>query len=413
MALRYVASGKSDKGRVRSSNQDSGYAGNNLFIVADGMGGHAGGDIASAIATQHVAKAEDVYPTVLKAEAALTKAMTEANEELKKTVESFKYLEGMGTTMDALIFTGDAATILHIGDSRVYYLKDQVFSQVTKDHTFVQKLIDAGRITEEEALYHPRRNVLMRVLGDDSQDIQFDVHQLEAAPGDRFLLCSDGLCSYVPEAIIAENMKVANLDEATDLLIAEALEFGAPDNVTVILVEVREVAEDVQPQGITWLGSAANEVVINEVGSNRFLQIFNRLSFWEAFRKREEFISESDPEFQKVLSEFDGRVRSWKLRGLALFLLIGGLLFGSIFGFYSYTQTRFYLGVENGKVAIYQGIKESFAGVGFSKLYEESSILVTDLPDFQKDLLERTISADSLDDARAKLKQILESITNG
>ncbi|NBW73722.1 MAG: serine/threonine-protein phosphatase, partial [Microbacteriaceae bacterium] len=150
MANRYIASGKSDKGKVRSSNQDSGYAGNNLFIVADGMGGHAGGDIASALATQHVAKADDFYPTKLKAVASITKAMTEANNQLITTVDSFKYLAGMGTTMDALVFTNDTASILHIGDSRVYYLKDGVMSQVTKDHTFVQKLIDAGKITPEE-----------------------------------------------------------------------------------------------------------------------------------------------------------------------------------------------------------------------------------------------------------------------
>lgn len=413
MPFKYLASGKSDKGRVRSSNQDSGYAGNNLFIVADGMGGHAGGDIASALATQRVAKVDDVYPSKIKAVNALSAEMAEANKQLVETVESFDYLDGMGTTMDALVFSGNTASIVHIGDSRVYWLRDGVLTQVTKDHTFVQKLIDAGRITPEEALFHPRRNVLMKVLGDSQQEPEFDVHHIEIRPGDRFLLCSDGLCGVVPEPILEENMKVANLDEATDLLVAEAKEYGAPDNVTVILVEVREATDQLASQNITWLGSAANEVVISQSGSSKFLQIFSRISFWEAFRKREQFLSESDPGFAKALDEFDGKVRSWKLRGLALFIAIATIAGASIYGIYSYTQTRYYLGVENGKVAIYQGIKESFAGFGFSKLYEESEISVETLPDFQKDLLTRTISADSLEDAREKLQQIIESAENG
>jgi len=413
MAFKFLASGKSDKGRVRSSNQDSGYAGNNLFIVADGMGGHAGGDIASALATQRVAKIDDVYPSKVKAVNALSTEMAEANKQLVDTVDSFGYLDGMGTTMDALLFSGNTASIVHIGDSRVYWLRDGVMSQVTKDHTFVQKLIDAGRITPEEALVHPRRNVLMKVLGDSQQEPEFDVHHIEIQPGDRFLLCSDGLCGVVPEPILEENMKVTSLDEATDLLVAEAKEYGAPDNVTVILVEVRESNDNLASQNITWLGSAANEVVISQSGSNKFLQIFSRISFWEAFRKREQFLSENDPGFAKALDEFDGKVRSWKLRGLILFAIIAAIAGASIYGIYSYTQTRFYLGVENGKIAIYQGIKESFAGFGFSKLYEESTIDVLTLPDFQQDLLDRTISADSLEDAREKLQQIIESVDNG
>jgi protein phosphatase len=283
--------------------------------------------------------------------------------------------------------------------------------QITKDHTFVQKLIDSGRITEEEALYHPKRNVLMKVLGDSYQEAEFDVHQIEVQVGDRFLLCSDGLCGVVPEAIIEQNLLVEDLDEATDLLIAEAKEFGAPDNVTVLIIEVKPEAEEVAP-AITWLGSAANEVVITKEGGNNFLRIFNRLGFVNSFRKREEFLSESDPQFAKALTEFDGKVRSWKRRGLALSIVLTILIGGTIFGVYSYTQTRFYLGVENGNVAIYQGIKESFGGFGFSHLYKQSDVKLSSLPDFQQELLLRTISADNLQDAENKLKQIIEA-SNG
>jgi len=417
MAIRVVSSSQSDKGKVRTSNQDSGYAGVNLYVVADGMGGHAGGDIASALATQHVAKIDDVYEDSDQAMASLLDAMREANQTLSDTVDKFGYLAGMGTTMDAVIFTGDIANIAHIGDSRVYLMRDSQMQQITKDHTWVQQLVDSGRLTEEEALVHPRRNVILRVLGDTSEEPEFDIHQLEVRPGDRLLLCSDGLCGVVPTALIEENMRVANLDEAIELLIDEAKEYGAPDNVTVLLLEIRDEAEvgDFQ-QPITWLGSAANEVVIKQNSAGRILEMFSPRAWVEAFRdigRKETFYSVKDPALEKAIGEFDGKVRSWRLRGIAFFLVLALISGGTLFGVYSYIQTRYYLGVENGNVAIYQGIKESFGGIGFSKLYKESEIRVTDLPEFQQELILKSISAESLADAEIKLEQILESSKDG
>ena len=417
MALRFVSAAKSDKGKVRASNQDGGYAGVNLFVVADGMGGHAGGDIASALATQHVAQYEDAYADSQTATTAILKAMKEANQNLIDTVNKFRYLSGMGTTMDSLVFTGNMANVVHIGDSRVYLLRDGILKQVTKDHTFVQKLIDTGRITEEEALYHPRRNVLLRVLGDSSDEPEFDVHQFEIQAGDRFLLCSDGLYGYVPQTIIYENLRVADLEEASDLLVAETREYGAPDNVTVILIDVVESDEQVATQTITWLGSAANEVAIKEgKGPDGFLEIFSPIRWYESLRdrlSREEYRSEKDPLLNKAISEFDGKVRRFRLRGLILALLITIFALGSIWGIYSYTQTRYYLGVQDGKVAVFQGIKESFGGFGFSHLYEKSNVNVADLPTFQQELLARTISADNLTEVNLKLSEILKSVGNG
>lgn len=417
MAIKIISSSQSDKGKVRSSNQDGGYSGTNLYVVADGMGGHAGGDIASALATQHVAKIDDVYPDSDQAISSLLEAMREANRNLSETVSKFNYLAGMGTTMDAVIFTGDIANIAHIGDSRVYLMRDSKLTQITKDHTFVQQLIDAGRITEEEALVHPRRNVILRVLGDTSEEPEFDIHQIEVQPGDRLLLCSDGLCGVVPNYLIEENMKVANLDEAIELLIDEAKEYGAPDNVTVLLLEVRDEAEipDYQ-QPVTWLGSAANEVVIKQNSAGRILEVFSPKAWFDAFRdigRKETFYSINDPALEKAIGEFDGKVRSWKKRGTALFLVLALISGGSLWGVYSYIQTRYYLGVENGNVAIYQGIKESFGGIGFSTLYKESEIRIVDLPDFQQELILKSVSADSLADAEAKLEQILESSKDG
>jgi protein phosphatase len=296
-------------------------------------------------------------------------------------------------------------------------MRDSQMQQITKDHTWVQQLVDSGRLTEEEALVHPRRNVILRVLGDTSEEPEFDIHQLEVRPGDRLLLCSDGLCGVVPTALIEENMRVANLDEAIELLIDEAKEYGAPDNVTVLLLEIRDEEEvgDFQ-QPITWLGSAANEVVIKQNSAGRILEMFSPKAWVEAFRdigRKETFYSVKDPALEKAIGEFDGKVRSWRLRGIAFFLVLALISGGTLFGVYSYIQTRYYLGVENGNVAIYQGIKESFGGIGFSKLYKESEIRVTDLPEFQQELILKSISADSLADAEIKLEQILESSKDG
>jgi len=416
MNFKIISAAKSDRGKIRSSNQDSGYSGVNLFVVADGMGGHAGGDIASALATQLVAQVDDVYEDAELATGTLLEAMQRANEKLTETVKEFSYLQGMGTTMDSLLFTEGQANIVHIGDSRVYLLRDGIMDQITKDHTFVQTLVDSGRITEEEALYHPRRNVLMRVLGDASDEPQFDTKQIAVKPGDRFLLCSDGLCGFVPTALIEENMKVPDLEEAVELLIEEAKEYGAPDNVTVILVELREADEELPMQGVTWLGSAANEVVIKPNSAGRILEIFSPKAWFDTFRNsanKEEFIAVDDPAFAQAVKEFDGKVRNWKLRGLLFFVILTTVAVGSIWGIYSYTQTRYYLGVEDGKVAIYQGIKESFAGFGFSHLVEKSELDLVSLPDFQQDLLNRSVSADSLADAKEKLAQIASSVDNG
>ena len=416
MNFKIISAAKSDRGKIRSSNQDSGYSGVNLFVVADGMGGHAGGDIASALATQLVAQVDDVYEDAELATGTLLEAMQRANEKLTETVKEFSYLQGMGTTMDSLLFTEGQANIVHIGDSRVYLLRDGIMDQITKDHTFVQTLVDSGRITEEEALYHPRRNVLMRVLGDASDEPQFDTKQIAVKPGDRFLLCSDGLCGFVPTALIEENMKVPDLEEAVELLIEEAKEYGAPDNVTVILVELREADEELPMQGVTWLGSAANEVVIKPNSAGRILEIFSPKAWFDTFRNsasKEEFIAVDDPAFAQAVKEFDGKVRNWKLRGLLFFVILTTVAVGSIWGIYSYTQTRYYLGVEDGKVAIYQGIKESFAGFGFSHLIEKSELDLISLPDFQQDLLSRSVSADSLADAKEKLAQIASSVDNG
>src|SRR5690606_18185498 len=194
-------------GKIRANNQDSAYAGKRLFVVADGMGGHAGGDVASAIAIKRIAEADREYATVEEDEHALQSALHAANTLIAETVFDHAELTGMGTTVSGMIRVGNQVALAHIGDSRIYRLRDGELDQLSTDHTFVQRLVDSGRITQEEAAVHPRRNVLMRVLGDIDSAPEIDTSILTTEPGDVWLMCSDGLSSYVSDDRIRNILK--------------------------------------------------------------------------------------------------------------------------------------------------------------------------------------------------------------
>ncbi|MBU4465868.1 MAG: protein phosphatase 2C domain-containing protein, partial [Actinobacteria bacterium] len=223
----------SHTGKVRSNNQDSGFAGSNLFMVADGMGGHAGGDVASSIAVGQVQYLDHPYASTSEAERALRDAIADTAADLIDTVRVRPELAGMGTTVSALIMVDDYAVIGHIGDSRIYLYRDDTLTQITTDHTFVQRLVDSGRITPEEARYHPRRSVLMRVLGDMDPDPELDTFIMPTQPGDRWLLCSDGLSGVVDDVHTSKALGLGLAPGRTaDVLLKQALDAGAPDNVT-------------------------------------------------------------------------------------------------------------------------------------------------------------------------------------
>ncbi|MGA7205145.1 MAG: PP2C family serine/threonine-protein phosphatase [Specibacter sp.] len=241
LVLRYAA--RSHVGLVRAKNDDSAYAGQYLAVVADGMGGHAGGDVASAstvldlIHLDH-AEHEDDAGTHLADE------IQTANSLLSELVHVNPKLAGMGTTVTALLLSGDRLAYAHIGDSRAYRLKDGVFAQMSTDHTFVQRMIDEGRMTEAEAEVHPHKNVLMRVLGDVDASPELDLKYFEASVGERWLLCSDGL-NFVRHEMIEEVIRrTKSLAAAADTLIDLTLAAGSPDNVTVVVFDIAEATTD-------------------------------------------------------------------------------------------------------------------------------------------------------------------------
>ena len=233
LVLRYAA--RSDRGLVRANNEDSVYAGARLLALADGMGGHAAGEVASQLVIAALAHLDDDEPggDLL---SKLDAAVREGNSAIAAHVEADPELEGMGTTLTAILFAGNRLGLVHIGDSRGYLLRDGELAQITKDDTFVQTLVDEGRITAEEAHSHPQRSLIMRAL--TGHEVEPTLIMREARAGDRYLLCSDGLSDPVSHETILEALQIADVAESADRLIELALRGGGPDNVTVVVADV-------------------------------------------------------------------------------------------------------------------------------------------------------------------------------
>ena len=244
LALRYAA--RSDRGLVRANNEDSVYAGARLLALADGMGGHAAGEVASQLVIAALAHLDDDEPggDLL---SKLEIAVNEGNSAIAEHVELDPELDGMGTTLTAILFAGDRLGLVHIGDSRGYLLRDGELTQITTDDTFVQTLVDEGRITAEEAHSHPQRSLIMRAL--TGHEVDPTLIMREAREGDRYLLCSDGLSDPVSQETILEALKVPGVAESADRLIELALRGGGPDNVTVVVADVvdHDYAGQTQP----------------------------------------------------------------------------------------------------------------------------------------------------------------------
>lgn len=398
-------------GMVRSNNQDSAFAGDQLFLVADGMGGHAGGDVASAIAAKEMAERDQ--PAIGSAEATtsiLRTALLDTNTKLRSTVLERPELAGMGTTFTGFLTVEDKLALVHIGDSRLYLFRNNDLSQVTKDHTFVQRLVDSGKITEEEAKTHPRRSVLMRVLGDVDSSPQIDTQVLTTQPGDIWLLCSDGLCGYVEDVDIEKILRRrSSLQGAVDALIDKSLSHGAPDNVTVVLVETVTVPErnindtlELPAPNRRFAGSAASAPAPRDGAvSTARTRLLNRRPV-----RRPPLVAEShfEPRVDEYLAELIAETKRrnrrrrllWALGGVSVILaIVGSLAFG-----YQWTQSRYYVGTDGETVIIYRGVQQNIGSFSLSSVAEDTEIPVSKLDGLEQRQVERTLAAGSLEEAR-------------
>jgi protein phosphatase len=387
-------------GKIRSNNQDSGYAGAHLFLVADGMGGHAGGDVASAIAAKRVAEADVEYATPEDAEFALQSALIAANGLLAETVFEHSELTGMGTTVSGILRVGDKVAMAHIGDSRIYRFRDGKLEQISSDHTFVQRLVDSGRITAEEAAVHPRRSVLMRVLGDVDAAPEIDTAIFDVRAGDRWLLCSDGLSSYVSEDKISTILQtVRTAQGAADRLVKESLDHGAPDNVTVVVTDI----DDSPGTGgaPTFVGSAAAPLSFENDTSRRPIRLPTLLLHPLKASQPEDshFEPEREGYLEELIEEDRRRARRRRIVWLVVVAAAVAAIVTGLIAAYQWTQSHYYVGVDQGKVAIFQGVQQTIGPIPLSSVYQTTTIDVDDLPTFQQETVEATINADNLRDA--------------
>ena len=396
----------SDVGKVRSSNQDSGYAGTHLLAVADGMGGHAGGDVASHLAIRQLLELDRPFDSPEEARGALLKTLLATNDLLGDIVYDHPELAGLGTTVSAIIRVGDKVAIAHIGDSRIYLLRGGELSQVTIDHTFVQRLIDSGRITEAEAKVHPRRSVLMRVLGDVDANPEIDTMILSTEPGDRWMLCSDGLTGVLARDEIHDLMTVdAGAVDIALSLMNGSLAGGAPDNVTVVVANVTEG----QPEQVSVLvGSASEAISISDPSPRADLARASR----QASRSLPVSTSDVPIHNRTPLTESElARARRIRRRVTLVGTIIVAvivLIVVAIFG-YRYTQSRYFVGADSNSVVIFQGIPQNVGPFSLSHQYLDTGIALDSLNAYQREQVAATISTDSLEAAQNVVARLTPS----
>jgi protein phosphatase len=396
LTLRYAA--QSDRGLIRDLNQDSVYAGPRLLAVADGMGGMAAGDVASNIVIAAMAPLDEDVPGDALVDA-LRHAVGIANQHLRDTVDANPQLEGMGTTLTAVLFSGSKFGMVHIGDSRAYLLRKGEFAQITKDDTYVQMLVDEGRVSPEEASSHPQRSLLTRAL--DGRDIDPEYSVRQVLKGDRYLICSDGLSGVVSADTIGQTMQeLADPQACVERLVQLALRGGGPDNITVVIADATD--GDIMEQAPIVGGAAAIDRGNTTVADSS-------TSAARAAALQPPRPAQPQPEpanFDREPERKGHPVRTGLLVLVLLAVLGGGLWLG-----YRYTQGQYYVGAtEAGQLAIFQGVPGEIAGINLSNVNKTSPTRLEDLTAVAQERVKEGIHAGDQDDAQSQLDYLTDDV---
>lgn len=395
----------SDVGRVRKDNQDSGYAGPWLLSVCDGVGGAARGDIASGTAVNELRQLDEP-PGSADVLDRVSDGIHEAHVAIGNQVDQDPSLNGTSTTATVALFDGTRLALGHVGDSRAYLLRDGELSQLTNDHTFVQSLIDEGRITADEARVHPHRNLILKAL-DGLHDVEPDLFALELVAGDRLFLCSDGACGVLDDPRITEILTDGSPEFCAIEMVRASLDAGSSDNVTCVVADVAEANPDAVPQEPMIVGAAA------DLRQRRPRALFrgHRSGDTGELEPVTAEIPEgvdyairadppADPEAMRYAPQAPPRF-IWPRRLLALAVLVG-LVWVVLGSAYWWSQRQYYVGADDGKVVIYRGVEVP----GLSSVHEVSDVSVDDLPDGLASSVEDGIPADDYAAARDKVQQI-------
>ncbi len=397
----------SDVGRIRKENQDSGYAGPWLLTVCDGVGGAVRGDLASSTAVQALRKLDAGPSDDLLGQVA--GAIHRADDRIAELIDDDPALNGTSTTATVLLFDGANVAVGHLGDSRAYLLRGGELRQLTRDHTFVQSLIDEGRITEEQSRTHPHRNLILKAV-DGIRHEEPDLFEFAVEVGDRLFVCSDGACGVLDDARLEDILRSGTPDYAAVELVRASLEAGSTDNVTCIVAEV--IAQAPEPPLEPLLVGSAAELPRKSTGAVA-----------RAFRgHRSGDTGEIDPvpgELPAGLSSDVHAITSdpldpeaaryaprpparytWLKRLLAT-TVVAGLVWIALAFAWSWSQQQYYVGVDNNLVTIFRGLNTQIPLVDISHPYEVSDVDVANLSEISVDAVTGGIEATDLEDARA------------
>jgi protein phosphatase len=419
LALRYAV--RSDVGLLREGNEDSAYAGPHLLAIADGMGGHAAGEVASSVAISAIADLDNELPVDHMLDS-LAAAVAAANNTLHEMSIEDPSVEGMGTTLTALLWSGSTVAICHIGDSRAYLLRDGEFQQITRDHTLVQSLVDDGRLSPAQAASHPQRSLVMRAL-QSGTEAEPDLSLIEAKVQDRYLLCSDGLSDVVSEDTLQQTLtRCTDRDQAVTQLIELAIRGGGPDNITCIVADV--VTGDTEPptgQVSVVVGAASNgdgrprlrsdtpagrAHLLTQVGpAARPLTAGAATATAEEERDPDE---EDDP---RPAGHAAVRARRrWPVVTSILVVLLL-VVAGGGYAAWRYSQGQYYVGTDGNEVIIYRGVNQRVLGMSLSHVYRHTGIPMSHVPANDVTQVRGTITAASLADAQKTVTNIRQQYT--
>jgi PPM family protein phosphatase len=344
--MNVIVAAKSDVGQVREGNEDSYLVSDPLFAVADGMGGHLAGDVASSTAVEVIEnKSAEVSADNPET---LASVLRSANQAIWEKAGADPSLRGMGTTCTLVLLDGSRVHIAHVGDSRAYLLRNGELRQVTEDHTLVARMVKEGRLKAEEAERHPQRSIITRALGVDA-DVDVDLETLQLEEGDRLLLCSDGLSSMIDNESIGDVLRNEEDPQvAADALVALANGAGGEDNITVVLLDVTDRPVEKQPT----TGTA----------------------------------STSGPHRTPVPSHEPAYARRWPRRLFITVLVLALLGGGGYLAANWAVSNSWYVGVDgNDQIGIYQGIPEEILGMEFADRVRTTDLTLSDLPENLRD----------------------------
>ena len=427
LRLRFAAI--SDVGRVRKDNQDSGYAGPWLLTVCDGVGGAARGDIASSTAVQQLRNLDQPPEPEHTAEeliAQVAGALHRAHDRIAELVDEDPALSGTSTTATVARFDGAQIALGHVGDSRAYLHRDGELTQLTHDHTFVQTLIDEGRLTEEESRYHPHRNLILKAL-DGQREAEPDLFVVPLEAGDRLLLCSDGVSGVLDPERIADVLGTGSPDFAAVELVRASLEAGSSDNVTCVVAEVVPADPSAAPGQDAADATLDGEPQLVGAAAELRRRLPRGTSLFRGHRSGDTGELEPvdadvadlppgaiatdplDPEAARYAPRAPRR-HPW-LRRLLVVAVVVGLLWAAGAVGWSWTQRQFFVGEHDGKVTIFRGINTSLAGFDLSTPFETTDLDVDGLEPYDVRQLESGVSQHDLAAAHRYVEELAGRLT--